>query len=129
MLPEAPVNGISLKKIFDDLYKTSRLLNSNSEIEKAIKGNEFVFVFSRDSDKSEIIKVDSLNTFSKLKKKSKKNSLRFISFQKASFLVYEKYLNIKNFSQPDDLEKDSLDLFKNEPIEYKVPSEKIKKKI
>ena len=37
MLPEAPVNGISLKKIFDDLYKTSQILKSNSEIENAIK--------------------------------------------------------------------------------------------
>ena len=62
MLPEAPVNGISLKKIFDDLYKTSRILNSNSEIENAIRGNDFVCVFSKDSDKSKIIKVDSLNS-------------------------------------------------------------------
>ncbi len=127
MLPEAPVNGISLKKIFDDLYKTSRILNSNSEIENAIRGNDFVCVFSKDSYKSKIIKVDSLNTFSKLKKENKQNSFRFISFLEKSFLVYEKYLNIKNFSQPNDLEKDSLELLKDDPNEYTVPSEKIKK--
>ena len=127
MLPEAPVNGISLKKIFDDLYKTSRILNSNSEIENAIRSNDFVCVFSKDSDKSKIIKLDSLNTFSKLKKENKKNIFRFISFLEKSFLVYEKYLNVKNFSQPDDLEKDSFDFMKNDPNEYTVPSEKIKK--
>ena len=52
MLPETPVDGISLKKIFDDLYKTSRILNSNSEIENAIRGNDFVCVFTKDSNKS-----------------------------------------------------------------------------
>ena len=127
MLPEAAVNGISLKAIFDNLYKTSRLLNSNSEIEKAIKNNEFVCVFNKDSDRSKISKIDSLKTFSKLKKENKTNNLRFISFQKKSFLAYEKYLNIKNLSQLNNLEKGSLNKFENEIPEYSVPSEKIEK--
>ena len=47
MLPEAPVNGISLKIIFDDLYKTSQILNTNEQIENAIKDNKFVGVFNK----------------------------------------------------------------------------------
>ena len=127
MLPETPVNGISLKLIFDDLYNSSRLLNSNSEIKNAIKDNECVCVFNKDSDKSTISKINSIKTLSSLKKENKNNNLRFISFLEKSFLTYEKYLNIKVFEQPDNLEKDSFKQFKNEIPEYQVPSVKREK--
>ncbi len=127
MLPETPVNGISLKLIFDDLYNSSRLLNSNSEIKNAIKDNEFICVFNKDSDKSTISKINSIKTLSSLKKENKNNNLRFISFLEKSFLTYEKYLNIKVFEQPDNLEKDSFKQFKNEIPEYQVPSVKREK--
>ena len=127
MLPETPVNGISLKLIFDDLYNSSRLLNSNSEIKNAIKDNEFICVFNKDSDKSTISTINSIKTLSSLKKENKNNNLRFISFLEKSFLTYEKYLNIKVFEQPDNLEKDSFKQFKNEMPEYQVPSVKREK--
>ena len=38
------------------------------------------------------------------------------------FLTYEKYLNIKDLSQPNNLEKDSFNQVKNEIPEYEVSS-------
>ncbi len=127
MLPEATVNGISLKIIFDDLHKTARLLNSNSEIENAIKDNEIVCLFNQDSDSSRIIKIDSLKAFSKFKKENKKDNLRLISFLEKNFLTYEQYLNIKDFDQLNNSKKDSSSQFQNEIPEYEVPSLKKEK--
>ena len=122
MLPEEPVNGISLKIIFDDLFKKSRLLNSNSEIENAIKSNEFVCVFIKDSFRAKISQIDSLKTFSKLKKENKKNNLRYVSFLEKSFLAYEKYFNLENFDQLNNLEENSFKQFKNDIPENEFPS-------
>jgi ATP-binding cassette subfamily B protein len=122
ILPEAPIKGISLKIIFDDLYNKSRLLNSNSEIEKAIKKNEPVFVIMKDCDQSKISKIDSINIFYKFKRENKKNNLRFIGFLEKSFLAYEKYFNIGEFGQTNNLENDSFENFKNDIPEYDVPS-------